>query len=320
MDDLVAAQEQLVAKRRELGLDEDGRQPLPPTIGQVLKEKFAAADHGATTIFQSKEACTRTCDDCGRILEPITWEAFGKTLYAPRLCPECVPKREAEEAARREREEQEKQCGLYRGAFPAELARNMVRTLDEFIPRAGAEKAMRRVREFVNGLPTPPHKGLLLHGQTGNGKSNLAILTTLAARAKLLTVAHIPGYDWFRSLGSLEPDERERRIDMACKADLVVLDDLGVRRPTPAQSEWLLSVVDAVYRRNTLLVATTNHKPDDLADALTPPPQSRDDVEFIAGERIVDRLTEMAVFVGNEATSFRKELARRRRQEREGTP
>lgn len=245
------------------------------------------------------------------MLEPGEWIVNGITLYHPINCPECFPKQEAAKAEAEDLNRRRSRCEKYQLDFPLETAALRALTLDAFEKRKGAEKATAAVGGYIEGLPSPHPAGLLIHGTPGNGKSNLAALIALEARKRLMAVAYIPAYDWLWKVSNLPIESRTAPVEKAAAADLVILDDLGVRRPTAAQAEWLLNIVDSVYRRKALIVCTSNHKPSDLANALTPP-QGKDDPEFPAGERIVDRLAEMAVFITNGASSYRLEIAKRR--------
>lgn len=323
MDELEAARQLLREKRLQLGLTETGerpQEPLPPTLGATLKAVLAnpeppKPDGGglASTIFHSKDACTQTCPTCGRHLEPISWgEPLGQELWAPSNCPECWPKRQAEQAEQEAAQKRFKRWDLYQRAFPFNPNQMRAETLPDFERRPGSETAVTAVRRYIDGLPNPDPPGLLIHGEPGNGKSNLAAIVASEARRQKVAVAWIRAYDWLRQIGSMKPDERESLLDLACSAELVILDDLGARRPTGPQAEWALAIIDAAYRRHSGIVVTTNHKPDDLADAMTPAKQGPDEADFMAGTRIVDRLAEMSVFVENRATSYRMELAEKR--------
>lgn len=321
---LQAAQQALIAKRKALGLDEQGRRPPEPPIpslGEVLKRVLtdtgAPPEQGgrlASTLFHSEEACTRKCERCGQELKPVEWELFELKRYAPSNCPVCTPIMEAERAEEEARHEREKRCIRYKGAFPLDIRIFKATNLAEFGSRPGAEKAVEAARRFIDGLPTPDPAGVLLHGKPGNGKSNLAAIIAEEARQRFMGVAYIDAKDWFRNIGRMEPADREALIDIASAAELVVLDEIGVRRPTGPQAEWMLSIVDAVYRRKGNIVVTTNHEPDALAEAISPIPQGGGEPDFLAGERILDRLAEVSVFIRNQATSYRFEQAARRAQ------
>jgi DNA replication protein DnaC len=142
-------------------------------------------------------------------------------------------------------------------------------TLDNFqVPqdnptaRLGLGTVLMQVKSFVREFPTADKPGLLLVGDTGTGKTHLAV----AALKALLDKGHAgvffdyqnlldrirSGYD--RTSGTSDKEA----YGSALEADILLLDDLGSHRVT----DWVEDIVTSMitYRCNHRkpLIATTN--------------------------------------------------------------
>ena len=92
---------------------------------------------------------------------------------------------------------------------------------------------------------------------------------------------------------------------------LLVLDDVGVERPTPHTVGVLQQVIDRRYNDESATVITSNCA--SLADLAAHFCSLTEDT--IAARRIVDRLAEIAVIVKIAAASFRSERGRAMRSQ-----
>lgn len=318
--DLQAAQELLIAKRRELGLDDHGRRPPEPpipTLGEVLKE--AVAKLATSTPCRSSQELTSVCDTCGDTILPVEFELLpGQIRRVPGHCSVCEPKRLAAEAEEERQTEIKKRQEPYRKHFPFRDKRYVDANLDTAEDWPGTKLAMQYARRFALNLPKPDPIGLLIYGPKGNGKTHMVAGIAHQAEVAGLTVAWINGKEWLRSIGSMEAGEREEQIRLACRADLLIIDDLGADRMTGPRAGWLFTVVDAFYRKNKPTAFTTNYNPGELPGRLTPEKRDGEDSDCLDGERIMDRIAEMCVrFIPNEAPSYRMEMARRKALEAE---
>ncbi len=113
---------------------------------------------------------------------------------------------------------------------------------------------------------------LLLHGPTGNGKSSLA--AALLRDAMLQT-----GRDGWRCvvpelLRRLRPvEDRDDTLAVrAARVPLLILDDIGVDRPTDWVEAQLYTIINERYEHRRWTVITANDSPDDgsLAERLGP--------------------------------------------------
>lgn len=308
-DEWAAAQAELIAKRRALGLDETGRTPGIKTMGEALKAALI------TIPFRSRDELIETCPSCGAIIKPVEFDVLGTKRLVPGRCEPCSITAMEAEAKRKRDDATAKRIYLYSRAFRQELGLLAGATLENYSVRPGSEQSLRMAQKYATELPDPEWKGLVFHGPPGNGKSHLAAAIMKRAETHDMAVAWVHVPTWLRNLGTMESIDREELIRLASTADMLVMDELGGGKMTASRAEWLLSVLDAVYRHRRLFVATSNLKPGALVEALTPKAEDGSRPDVSDGERIIDRLMEVGVFVENQATSYRAEIARRRLQE-----
>jgi DNA replication protein DnaC len=181
-------------------------------------------------------------------------------------------------------------------------------TLDNFqIPqdnptaRLGLGTVLMQVKSFVREFPTTDKPGLLLVGDTGTGKTHLAV----AALKALLEKGHEgvffdyqnlldrirSGYD--RTSGTSD----KQAYQSALESDVLLLDDLGSHRVT----DWVEDIVTSMitYRCNHCkpLIATTNVPDENVMDYKD------------AGGVVVSRKT-LAEVIGTRARSRLHEMCR----------
>jgi DNA replication protein DnaC len=166
--------------------------------------------------------------------------------------------------------------------------------------RAGLGMVLMQVRSFVREFPAAERPGLLLVGDTGTGKTHLAV----AALKALMEKGHAGLFfdfqnllDRIRSTFSGEGD-REAYAS-AMEAEVLLLDDLGSHRST----EWVEDTVTAIithrcnYRKP--LLATTNLPDPDITGRVVESsgpggtPIYKKTLAEVIGERARSRLFEM---------------------------
>jgi DNA replication protein DnaC len=173
-------------------------------------------------------------------------------------------------------------------------------TLDNFevpqdnpIARAALGAALMQVKSFVREFPAPNHPGLLLVGDTGTGKTHLAV----AALKALLERGHeCIFYDYQNLLDRIRSgwDANAGAADReayrnALETEVLLLDDLGSHRTT----DWIEDTVTAIitYRCNHQkpLIATTNLRDEKKAGD----EYARKTLGEVIGRRAHSRLHEM---------------------------
>lgn len=125
------------------------------------------------------------------------------------------------------------------------------------------EKARDATRTFIDTWPRVD-KGLLFVGDTGTGKTHLAV----AALRELIATKSVAGlYANFTELvqalqmtfdgGSRT---REEIITPVIEAELLVLDELGAAKPTPWVMDLLYYVINARYMQRRITICTSNRR------------------------------------------------------------
>lgn len=155
--------------------------------------------------------------------------------------------------------------------------------------------AFRDVKRFVKDFPSADRPGLLIIGETGVGKTHLAV----AAMKVLLARGHECAFfdyqhliariraGWDATAGAADREAYRAALD----TEVLVLDDLGSQRPIDWVMDTMTSIVTHRYNQRKALIATTN-----LLDEN--PPASDSDYRKkalgeVIGERAWSRLHEM---------------------------
>jgi len=179
---------------------------------------------------------------------------------------------------------------------PGRISAARARALEARIPRKYQDVAferwpvteispdiVREVRRFCDGIEAniDEGRGLWLVGDTGTGKTTLAMLVSKWALQTKRTVAI---YSLPRLLNLLrDAIETEEGVlgllDRLATVDLLHIDDLGAEYRTDWVIEQLYSIVNTRYEEQRSIVVTTNLMPDALSEQI--------------GARTVSRLVEM---------------------------
>lgn len=165
--------------------------------------------------------------------------------------------------------------------------------------RSGLGMVLMQVKSFVREFPSAKQPGLLLVGDTGTGKTHLAI----AALKALIEKGHEglffdyqnlldrirSGYD--NTSGASDREAYQSAMD----AEILLLDDLGSHRVTEWVEDTVTSIITYRCNHRKPLIATTN-----VPDETTPDYQSAGGVvvskktlQEVIGVRARSRLHEM---------------------------
>ncbi len=168
---------------------------------------------------------------------------------------------------------------------------------DNPIARAGLGKVLLDVKGFVRDFPAGDRPGLLLVGDTGTGKTHLAV----AAMKALIEKGHEglffdyqnlldrirASYD--RSAGASDREAYASVLD----AEVLLIDDLGSHRVTEWVEDTVTSIVTHRCNHKKPLIATTNLDVDDTAYADTAGVRPKKTLAEVIGARARSRLFEM---------------------------
>ena len=157
--------------------------------------------------------------------------------------------------------------------------------------------AMKRYAENFSEMKKSK-KGLLLHGDTGTGKSFYA-----ACIANYLIDRGIPVLmtNFMRISNKINEsfEGRQSFIDSLNDFELLILDDLGAERQSDFMNEQVFNIVDSRYRAGLPLIVTTNTPFKRIA--------AEQEIKY---KRIYDRLLELCFPIEVNGDSRRKESLR----------
>lgn len=232
------------------------------------------------------------CGKCHTRKETIIVLANGKQLK-PRCVCKCEQERmQEEEDNRKAKELADKVKELRKIGFPdAEMSRFTFENDDrsnEYI----SDVAKRYADNFTTMYSK--HKGLLLFGTVGTGKTYIAacIANALIDRGYTCLVTNFARLT--NTINGMY-DGKQEYIDGLDRFSLLVIDDLASERDTEYMNEIVTNIIDARYRSGKPMIVTTNLTSEELKNP-------RD----VRKQRIYSRLMEMCIPLEVKGTDRRK--------------
>lgn len=247
------------------------------------------------------------CGKCDQPKARIKRNSHGDKQYWPLSCgcksdfvskPEAKKEPvdwEAEWRKREEREEQERKERIEKRrdrAFSDSRLKQWTFENDDNANPYITSVAKKYAENFLTMMDR--HKGLLLFGGVGTGKSYIA-----ACIVNDLVEYHTCKFTNFSRLANelmaQEFNERQNFIDGLNTYDLLVIDDFGAERGTEFMNEIVFNVIDTRQTSGKPLIITTNLTGDNLKHPTD-----------LTAERIYSRLFEMCIPIEVKGTDRRK--------------
>lgn len=281
---------------------------LNETVSRLEKKRqftVIRSDEGSTrrekAMIDQKNAAEEICHVCknmGRTLrgsmeEPKLSE-FGphtrfKTIEVP--CPVCTPIMRAKQS---EALQVKLVDQLFGGSQIPFKARNW--SFDTF-PATGDQEAKDLVELFVNihkdMQDQEEKRGLYLAGQLGRGKTGLSIcaLKAFIQAGRLSLFVSTPELmDRLRATFNKGSDEnQDELLRIVTEVPFLVLDDIGVEKPTPYVLGRFYLIVDKRQSRGLYTIFTSNLTTTDLEAYWRPESIPHG---FHEGQRVIERIRE----------------------------
>lgn len=166
------------------------------------------------------------------------------------------------------------------------------------------EGALLQCRRYISDF-RQQRRGLLFVGPVGVGKTHLAVAVLMAlVEQHSVRGLFIDYRDLLRDIqDSYNPVSETSELQVLrplLDADVLLLDELGARRPSPWVYDTVTHVLNDRYNRERVTLITTNYRDDSEVDGAT--------LGDRIGERLRSRLYEMCREVEMQGDDYRKTI------------
>lgn len=264
-----------------------------------MQEPQLTNSHPISETLPEQQSVDAICAAHGKYVAKLLHTEFGPPIQS--RCPQCSAERQAEDAARKEREANfERQLRLaslvHAAGIPARFAE---RNFDGYSAETQGQKiALAVCRGFADKWPEKLVSGesLVLTGGPGTGKTHLACSIASAVMERhLASVAFGTVSTFLRHIKSTyakdsEISEQDAMDDML-RPDLLIVDEVGAQIGSEHEKLLMFEIFNSRYQdmRPTILISNLDLR----------------ELEIFLGHRVMDRYRECGAVLGFDWQSYR---------------